>query len=224
MRRFLLEPQADLAALRNLRRDTIAQEYSWVVDLLCKPGAPPGRREACAAAKAQWRGYELEQAAAGGGWAARAPVIEVSLPALPTSLPEPAIHLEQLRRTAPPPPAPAAQPPSRPAAQPPSRAPLQGAFYVADLRSAATHCLLCAWFNEYVRFSERDQLSFAYVAMSLAAATRVHLIPRRLHWSVTVSKDTTACYGATEAGAATIASHHAHTRSDTGRRGWPSRH
>ena len=216
VRRFLLEPQADLAALRNLRRDTIAQEYSWVVDLLCKPGAPPGRREACAAAKAQWRGYELEQAAAGGGWAARAPVIEVSLPALPTSLPEPAIHLEQLCRTATPPPA--------PAAQPPSCAPLQGAFYVADLRSAATHCLLCAWFNEYVRFSERDQLSFAYVAMSLAAATRVHLIPRRLHWSVTVSKDTTACYGATEAGAATIASHHAHTRSDTGRRGWPSRH
>ena len=78
-----LEPQADLAALRNLRRDTIAQEYSWVVDLLCKPGAPPGRREACAAAKAQWRSYELEQAAAGGGWAARAPVIEVRLPAPP---------------------------------------------------------------------------------------------------------------------------------------------
>ena len=73
--------------------------------------------------------------------------------------------------------------------------------------------------NEYARFSERDQLSFAYVAMSLAAATRVHLIPRRLHWSVTKSTDTTACYGATEAGAATIASHHAHTRSDTGRRG-----
>ena len=90
---------------------------------------------------------------------------------------------------------------------------------MADLRSAATHCLLCAWFNEYARFSERDQLSFAYVAMSLAAATRVHLIPRRLHWSVTKSTDTTACYGATEAGAATIASHHAHTRSDTGRRG-----
>ena len=108
--------------------------------------------------------------------------------------------------------------PIRPAAQP-SCAPLQGAFYVADLRSAATHCLLCAWFNEYARFSERDQLSFAYVAMSLAAATRVHLIPRRLHWSVTKSTDTTACYGATEADAATIASHHAHTRSDTGRRG-----
>jgi len=83
VRRFLLEPQADLAALRNLRRDTIAQEYSWVVDLLCKPGAPPGRREACAAAKAQWRSYELEQAAAGSGWAARAPVIEVRLPAPP---------------------------------------------------------------------------------------------------------------------------------------------
>ena len=81
---------------------------------------------------------------------------------------------------------------------------------MADLRSAATHCLLCAWFNEYARFSERDQLSFAYVAMSLAATTRVHLIPRRLHWSVTVSKDTTACYNATSAGAGTIATHHTH--------------
>ena len=139
-------------------------------------------------------------------------------PHLPTSLPAPPIRPEQLRRTAPLPPAPSAHPPSRPAAQP-SCPPLQGAFYVADLRSAATHCLLCAWFNEYARFSERDQLSFAYVAMSLAAATRVHLIPRRLHWSVTKSTDTTACYGATEADAATIASHHAHTRSDTGRRG-----
>ena len=79
MRRFLLEPQADLAALRNLRRDTIAQEYSWVVDLLCKPGASPAKREACAAAEAQWRSYEAEQAAAGAGWAARASVIEVSL-------------------------------------------------------------------------------------------------------------------------------------------------
>ena len=54
---------------------------------------------------------------------------------------------------------------------------------------------------------------------ALGAAVRIHLIPRRLHWSVTKSMDTTACYGATEAGAATIASHHAHTRSDTGRRG-----
>ena len=75
----VLEPQADLAALRNLRRDTIAQEYSWVIDLLCKPGAPPGKREACAAAEAQWRSYEAEQAAAGGGWAAHASVIEASL-------------------------------------------------------------------------------------------------------------------------------------------------
>ena len=178
--------------MRNLRRDTIAQEYSWVVDLLCKPGAPPGKREACVAARAQWRSYEAEQAAAGGGWAARASVIEARL----------SISSSSVGCT----PAPAYCPP----AHLPTCPPLQGAFYVADLRSAATHCLLCAWFNEYVRFSERDQLSFAYVAMSLGAAARVHLIPRRLHWSVTVSKDTTACYGATKAGAATIASHHPH--------------
>ena len=197
MRRFLLEPHADLAALRNLRRDTIAQEYSWVIDLLCKPGAPPGKREACAAAEAQWRSYEVEQAAAGGGWAAHASVIEASR----------SIELEQLCGLHPR----ACTLPTCPPAHLPTCPPLQGAFYVADLRSVATHCLLCAWFNEYVRFSERDQLSFAYVAMSLGAAARVHLIPRRLHWSVTVSKDTTACYGATEAGAATIASYHPHT-------------
>eukprot|EP00908_Phaeocystis_cordata_P004195 Transcript_14580.p2 GENE.Transcript_14580~~Transcript_14580.p2 ORF type:complete len:212 (-),score=91.87 Transcript_14580:53-688(-) len=178
VRRFLLEPRADFAALRNLRRDTLAQEHSWVIELLCRQGAPPAKREACAAAQAQWRRYEAEQAppeeppaasSSGGATAAAGP-----------------------RRLL-------------------GRAPvIEGAFYVADLRAAATHCLLCAWFNEYARFSERDQLSFAYVAAALAPAVRVHLIPRRLHWSVTVSKDTTACYNATSAGAGTIATHHTH--------------
>ena len=82
---------------------------------------------------------------------------------------------------------------------------IEGALLLLDLRSAATHCLLCAWFNEYVRFGERDQLSFSYVLHVQRPAARVHLLPRRLHWSVTVEDDTTACYNATEDDASALA-------------------
>tara|TARA_B110001452_G_scaffold82759_2_gene67675 strand:+ start:2052 stop:3200 length:1149 start_codon:yes stop_codon:yes gene_type:complete len=164
VRRFLTEPEADFAALRNLRRDSIDQEHSWIVDLLCSRQD----KEACDAVNAQWQLY-LQGGASHGvgmapGWQRRAPVIE-------------------------------------------------GAFFVADLRAAATQCLLCSWFNEYVRYSERDQLSFAYVYASLGGAARVHLIPRKLHWSVAKSQDTVACYNATERDAQTIATHFAHTLS-----------
>lgn len=96
---------------------------------------------------------------------------------------------------------------------------IEGALVLLDLRSAATQCFLCAWFNEYVRFGERDQLSFAYVAYTQRPRLRLNLLPRRIHWSVTVEDDTMRCYNATEADAAQLAVRFQHNRPDqkTGR-------
>jgi len=46
----------------------------------------------------------------------------------------------------------------------------EGAMIVSHLRSNLTRCVLCAWFNEWHRFGERDQLSLSYVlhAMGLS--------------------------------------------------------
>ena len=62
--------------------------------------------------------------------------------------------------------------------------------------------------GRYVRFGERDQLSFSYVEYMLWSGggpfgPRLHLLPRRLHWSAALAPDTKACYGATEADGAT---------------------
>ena len=82
-----------------------------------------------------------------------------------------------------------------------------------DLRSKATQCLLCNWFNEYMRFGERDQLSFAYVLHAQRPRPRVNLLPRRLHWSATVSEDTTVCFNATEEDSAQLALRYQHGRA-----------
>ena len=34
---------------------------------------------------------------------------------------------------------------------------------ITDLRSQLTRCTMCAWYNEWHRFGERDQLSLSYV-------------------------------------------------------------
>ena len=76
---------------------------------------------------------------------------------------------------------------------------------LADLRSATTKCVLCAWFNEWHRFGERDQLSLSYVLHSMGLTPSpvddlgaephederqkplvhrgVYLWPRREHWN-----------------------------------------
>lgn len=82
---------------------------------------------------------------------------------------------------------------------------IEGALLLLDLRSTATQCLLCSWFNEYVRFGERDQLSFAYVLHTQRHRPRAHLLPRRFHWSATVSADTITCYNATDEDAMALA-------------------
>ena len=44
----------------------------------------------------------------------------------------------------------------------------EGAMIVADLRSELAKCVLCAWFNEWHRFGERDQLAFSYVLHAMS--------------------------------------------------------
>lgn len=39
---------------------------------------------------------------------------------------------------------------------------IEGAILLMKLRSPVAQCIMCAWFNEWNRFGERDQLSFAW--------------------------------------------------------------
>lgn len=50
----------------------------------------------------------------------------------------------------------------------------EGAMILADLQSDTARCVLCAWFNEWHRFGERDQLALSYV---LHAMDRTPLPP-----------------------------------------------
>ena len=94
---------------------------------------------------------------------------------------------------------------------------IEGALLLYDLRSLATQCLLCNWFNEYARHGERDQLAFSYILHTQGPhAPRVNLLPRKLHWSVMVSADTAACYNATEDDAAQLAVRFQHGRGGAG--------
>ena len=43
----------------------------------------------------------------------------------------------------------------------------EGAMIVTNLRSPLAKCVLCAWYNEWHRFGERDQLSLSYVLHSM---------------------------------------------------------
>ena len=59
---------------------------------------------------------------------------------------------------------------------------VEGALLLLDLRSAATQCFLCRWFNEYMAFGERDQLALSYVLHAAQSPrVRLNLLPRRLH-------------------------------------------
>mmetsp|Transcript_31735 Transcript_31735/g.77152 ORF Transcript_31735/g.77152 Transcript_31735/m.77152 type:complete len:93 (-) Transcript_31735:99-377(-) len=92
---------------------------------------------------------------------------------------------------------------------------MEGALLLMDLRSPALRCLLCNWFNEYVRFSERDQLSFAYVLYAMRPRVPVYLLPRRFHWSATVEDDTAKCYNATVADTQHLALRFQHSQART---------
>ncbi len=60
---------------------------------------------------------------------------------------------------------------------------------LARLRSPVAQCLLCAWFGEWDRFGERDQLALSYVLHAMrvrrteSGGDGVYLWPRSEHWN-----------------------------------------
>ena len=62
-------------------------------------------------------------------------------------------------------------------------------YLLQDLRAPLHNALFCAWFNEYARYGERDQISISYVLhrMGLTAngtngSTAVRLLERKYHY------------------------------------------
>ena len=73
VQRFLVDSGAVFAAPQNLRRDTIDQEYEWIVDKLCRM-----RQTHCVEVHAQWRQY-LQEQAVHAGWEGTTQCIEGAL-------------------------------------------------------------------------------------------------------------------------------------------------
>ena len=44
---------------------------------------------------------------------------------------------------------------------------IEGSLLLQDLRAPLHNALFCNWFNEYVRFGERDQISMSYVMLRM---------------------------------------------------------
>ena len=180
--RFLKQTAAGFAALRNLRRQTIAHELGWIQSWMCPPPGSPATKEsdACAQVHHQWAFYSDEHSGHGSSHGGAGGVGDGSGGIWTAAV-------------------------------------IEGALLVLDLRSTSTICLLCNWFEEFARFSERDQLSFSYVMHAQQPPPRVYMIPRRLHWSATVEQDTASCYGATDADTRTLAVRFQHgSRSHVG--------
>ena len=196
---WLVSKKVGFAAVPNLRRDTINQEYAWITSWLC-PAQEQGVAPKCDAVREQWEVYRREQSSR-PGWLAETVVIEGAL--LLTDLRSrltqcllcnwcvrarecpycvnPGASAEIVHRT------------------------------LFDL-------LRTRRFNEYVRFGERDQLSLSYVLYAQQPRVPIYLLPRRLHWSATVSVDTTGCYNATADTARQLAMRFQHgTTSRSGR-------
>jgi len=77
VRRFLLAPRAEVAAVRNLRRNTIAHEHAWIYSWMCSSPLKM-QDETCTSIVRQWDTYQREQAA-DADWALQTSVIEGAL-------------------------------------------------------------------------------------------------------------------------------------------------
>ena len=163
VQRFLTKPDASLALPRNLRRNHIDEEMRWIRSVLAE-------RQGTAARGANVRGGETkakisakDEAAVEAQWAfykreqhqrqqlhqqrhQRRALVNVSGRGS-NDRPED-VDAESdggdggwMRETA----------------------CAEGAMILANLKSGFARCVLCAWFNEWHRFGERDQLSLSYV-------------------------------------------------------------
>ena len=72
---------------------------------------------------------------------------------------------------------------------------IEGSMLLYDARSPVLQLLLCNWFNEYMRFSERDQLCFPYVLMRMGlthpdgTSSAINYIDKKHHyWHRVVDK------------------------------------
>jgi len=66
---------------------------------------------------------------------------------------------------------------------------LEGCLLLQDLQAPLAQLIFCNWWNEYVRYGERDQLSLSYVLLRMgltqeggATAPAVRLLPRSMHY------------------------------------------
>ena len=66
---------------------------------------------------------------------------------------------------------------------------IEGCVLLLDLRAPLAQLLFCNWWNEYVRYGERDQLALAYVLLRMGltreggkSAPAVRLLPRSMHY------------------------------------------
>ena len=174
VRRYLHAPNAVIAAARNLRRDHIDQERAWIRRSLCDD-ARKGKLSSissCDEVDEQWRFYLREQSELQALQARQAG--QHALP-LPMPLPAAASAVGGAVGGA--------------AAWVESTTCAEGAMLLVRLRSPAAQCLLCAWFSEWDRFAERDQLALSYVLHAMrvqrtdGGGDGVHLWPRSEHWN-----------------------------------------
>lgn len=163
--RYLHAPNAVIAAARNLRRDHIDEERAWIRRSLCDDARKVTSTTSCAEVEDQWRFYQAEQS-------------ELQTPPpRQHALPAPAAASAEGGAA------------GGAAAWVASTTCAEGAMLLVRLRSPAAQCLLCAWFGEWDRFAERDQLALSYVlhAMRVHRTDRdsdgVHLWPRSEHWN-----------------------------------------
>ena len=66
---------------------------------------------------------------------------------------------------------------------------IEGSMLLHDARSPLAQAIFCNWFNEYITFSERDQIAVAYVLLRMGltaeggkTAKEVNLLGRSLHY------------------------------------------
>ena len=155
--RLLLAPGAAISLPRNLRRDHIDEEMRWIRSTLAKEPAklraPDARK-----VEAQWAFYvdEQRQRAAGSDGSSAGVTGNRAVPDIGGAQDAGAAALNHVHDAT-----------AATDAWVNHSACVEGAMMIVDLRSALARCVLCAWFNEWHRFGERDQLAFSYVLLAM---------------------------------------------------------
>ena len=178
--RYLHAPNAVIAAARNLRRDHIDEERAWIRRSLCDDARKMTSTSSCAEVEDQWRFYQQEQSER---QALQAPTPRHH------ALPAPVAASAEVGAAGDAAGDAAGGVAGGAAAWVESTTCAEGAMLLVRLRSPAAQCLLCAWFGEWDRFAERDQLALSYVLHAMRVhrtehdGDAVHLWPRSEHWN-----------------------------------------